>query len=202
MSTRIRRRLIIPALLALLCGVLLAGQAQATSPAVATGPAGQPAVEEEDQAIDEDGNGLTDCPGGPQEMSLARMSDLPTSLVENAGFAQLPGAVMNFAVPQNDTDQIMVTFSAEARLQGQSGSVVAPVDFLQIQILLNGVPMNPLNDLSFTTDAGQADATQACHRIGAGQHTLRVVWLLVDQGANNVLTGTLDDWTLHLEIND
>jgi hypothetical protein len=192
MSTRTRRRLIIPALLAMLCGVLLAGQAQATGPAAATGPAGQPAVEEEDQAIDEDGNGLTDCAGGPQEMSLARMNDQPTNLVENGAFAPLPGAVMNFAVPQNDNDQIMVTFSAEARLQGQTGAVVAPVD----------VPMNPLNDLSFTTDAGQADATQACHRIGPGQHTLRVVWLLVDQGANDVLTGTLDDWTLHLEIND
>jgi hypothetical protein len=29
---------------------------------------------------------------------------------------------------------------------------------------------------------------------------VRVVWLLVDQ-SGAVLTGTLDDWTLHVEIN-
>jgi hypothetical protein len=60
--------------------------------------------------------------------------------------------------------------------------------------------MTPLNDLAFTTDAGQSDATQACKRVGEGPHTVRVVWLLVDQ-SGAVLTGTLDDWTLHVEIN-
>jgi hypothetical protein len=33
-------------------------------------------------------------------------------------------------------------------------------------------------------------------------HRVWVEWLLVDQGPDEVLTGTLDDWTLHVEIND
>lgn len=195
-----RRLVIVPALLAVLSGGLLAGQAQATGPVPAAAPGGQLATE--DQALDEPGNGLANCLGGPQEASLARLNDQPFNLVENGVPAPLPGSAIAFTTPANDSDQIMVTFSAEGRLQGQSGSVVAPVDFLEVQVLLDGVPMPPVNDLAFTTDAGQADATQTCKRVGEGAHTVRVVWQLVDQGMNDVLTGTLDDWTLHVEIND
>lgn len=196
MSTRTRRRLIVPALLALLLGAMVAGQAQATLP-------GSAAMQiEEDQMLDEDGNGLANCNGGVQEASLARLNDLPTNLVENGAFVTLPGSAVSFVTPAMDTDQILVTFSAEGRLQGQSGSVVAPVDFLEIQIWLDGVLMPPVNDLAFTTDAGQADATQTCKRVGEGQHTVRVVWQLVDQDVNDVLTGTLDDWLLNIEISD
>jgi hypothetical protein len=178
MNTRTRRRLLIPALVALLFGAMVAA-----GPALATAPPAVTAfsqVDDEDEMLDEPGNGLTNCVGAGQEASLARMNDLPFNLVENGVFAPLPGAAINFVTPAGDTDQIMVTFSAEARLQGQPGGIVAPVDFLQIQILLDGVPMTPLNDLAFTTDAGQSDATQSCKRVGEGPHTVRVVWLLVD----------------------
>jgi len=60
----------------------------------------------------------------------------------------------------------------------------------------------PLDDLIFTTDAGHANAIEGCRRVGPGNHVVTVQWLLVDQGAASMLTGTLDDWTLHVEVND
>lgn len=211
MTMRRRGLLVIPALLALaftavLAGPVLAGPVQAAQPPSLAAAA---AVDDEepDEAIDEPGNGVLQCNGGAQEAALVRMNDLPTNLAENGVFVPLPGANISFVTPANDSDQILVTFSAEARLLGQPVNYNAPVDALQIRVLLDGVPMNPLNDLTFTTDAGQSNATQACHRPAvddaAVAHIVRVEWLLVDQDANNnVLTGTLDDWLLHVEINN
>jgi len=100
----------------------------------------------------------------------------------------------------------MVTFSAEARLLGQPLTYAVPADFVQVRVLLDGVQMMPANDLTFTTDTGQANATEACKRTAAAAvavvHTVTVEWMIVDQGANNLLTGTIDDWTLHVEINN
>lgn len=202
MSTRTRRRwLFLPALVAMLVGGLVAAPAQAQ---VTAGL--QPVPEEVDEAYDEDGNGPATCNGGAQEESLVQLDDLPTTQAAGPGgssFAQLPNAAVQFVTPAGDNDQILVTFSAEARLTGQPVTYLPPLDFLQVQILLDGAPMPPLNgDLMFTTDAGQANATQACHRVGPGQHTVRVVWRLVDQAGQNSLEGTLDDWVLHVEINN
>lgn len=181
-----------------------AGPAAAAPRVTAQQPAA--AADDDDPALNAPGNGLSSCRGGAQEQALVQMNDLPTNLVENGAFALLPGAVVNFNTPANDTDQILVTFSGEGRLTGQPLSYVPPVDFLQIRVLLDGVPMPPLNDLAFSTDAGNADAAEACVRIPTADvamvHQVRVEWQLVDTGANNVLTGTLDDWVLHVEINN
>jgi hypothetical protein len=207
MSTRRRTLLTIPALVALLMAMAAAGPAQADPPPAATAPvplaqaaAGQVVLDDDDRAVNAPTNGPATCHGTAQEASLVRMNDIPENLVELAAFAPLPGAMLSFQTPMNDADQILVTFTAEARVQGQPVDYVAPVDFLQVQILLDGVPMNPLNDLSFTTDAGQANAARACHRVGPGNHTVQVQWLLVDQDGNNVLTGTIDDWLLEVRI--
>jgi hypothetical protein len=174
--------------------------------ALAAASAGPVQATVDDQMLDEPGAGVTQCAGGVQEASIARMNDLPTSLDERPAFERLPGSQITFNTPANDGDQIMVTFSAEARLLGQPVTYTPPADFLQIQIMLDGQPMPPLNDLAFTTDIGQSDATQACHRVqpqdAVATHRVWVEWLLVDQDTDETLTGTLDDWTLHVEIND
>jgi len=162
--------------------------------------------DQDDLAVNAANVGVTFCNGGVQESALVTMSDVPTNLVENAAFAPLPGASIVFVTPVNDSDQILVTFSAEARLMGQPVTYLVPTDFLQVRILLDGVPMMPDNDLTFTTDTGHANATETCKRLPAVgmvvAHTVTVQWLLVDQAAASVLTGTLDDWTLHVEINN
>ncbi|WP_148083774.1 hypothetical protein [Micromonospora sp. Llam0] len=60
--------------------------------------------------------------------------------------------------------------------------------------------MPPDNDLMFTTDIGQSNATQACRRVGPGNHVVSVVWQVVDQAAANVLTGLIDDYQLTVQL--
>jgi hypothetical protein len=159
-----------------------------------------------DEAVDEPGAGVRTCNGTNQEAAMVTMNDVPTTVVEDAGFTTLPGASISFTTPANDRDQIIVIFSAEARVLGQPVTYTVPVDFLQIQILLDGVPMPPLNDLTFTTGAGESDAAQTCHRPQARDnnvtHTVEVQYLIVDQDVVQNLTATIDDWTLHVEINN
>jgi hypothetical protein len=178
------KRLVTPLLVALVIAAGAIGSAQAVASA--------PAVDD----------ALT-CNGGAQEQALTVSDDQATTMGEYAaGFTPLFGAEVPFNVPMGDTDQIIVTFSAEAILGGQTTPLTVPTDSIQLQILLDGVPMFPLDDLNFTTDAGHANAIEACKRVPAGAHTVTVEWFLFDQGVNNVLTGTLDDWTLHVEINN
>ncbi|MDG4831497.1 hypothetical protein O7627_19550 [Solwaraspora sp. WMMD1047] len=190
----------------LISGLLVLALAGAVGPGPASArPITANLQAEEDLMISAPGQGLANCQGGVQESNIVRTNDLPTNLAENAGFALLPGSVISFVTPANDPDQIKVSFFAEARLLGAPVNAV-PTDFLQIRIMLDGVEMDPPNDLAFTTDLGHANATQACKRIAGNDvavvHTVRVEWLLVDQGANNALTGTLDDWSLEVEISD
>lgn len=184
---RTRTKILVPAVATVLA--LLAG-----------GPSAA-ALLDDDLALSADGAGPADCNGGVQEQSLARLNDTPVTLAEG-GWAPVPGSFVTFVTPAMDSDHLLVTYSAEGRLQGQGVNVVAPADFVEVQVLLDGVPMPPVNDLSFTTDAGQADSTQVCKRVGPGNHTVRVTYRLVDQAGNNALTGTLDDQLLHVEISD
>ncbi|GHJ48903.1 hypothetical protein Cs7R123_62450 [Catellatospora sp. TT07R-123] len=161
---------------------------------------------DDDRATSAPTVGLSVCNGGVQEASNVRMQDVPTNLVENGAFAPLPGASIAVTTPAGDSDQLVIIFSAEAQLQGQALTYAAPMDFLQVRILVDGVVAGP-NDLSFTTGAGESDATQACKRVSAPAaaamvHTVSVEWMIVDQGANNVLTGTLDDWTLNVQVSN
>ena len=169
---------------------------------LAAGPSAAAVVDDEDRAISAGGNGVADCDGGVQEESLARLNDLPVPLVENGAPVAVPGTLVTFTTPPMDSDQILVDYSAEGRLQGQTGSIVAPVDFLRVVITIDGVPVPPANDLAFSTDAGQGDSTQVCKRVGPGNHVVRAWYELVDQGAGNALTGTLDDQLLHVQVSD
>jgi len=187
MSPHSRKWIVVPLLAACALALGAVGTAQAA-----------PAASGADVVI----NDVQACDGGAQEAALTRSDDTPTTIGENPVFVPLPGAFVPFNVPNGDSDQIIVTFSAEAILGGQTTPLTVPTDSMQLQILLDGALMFPLNDLNFTTDAGHANAIEACRRVGPGNHQVTVQWFLFDQGAASVLTGALDDWTLHVEINN
>ncbi|MFY1653407.1 hypothetical protein ACN27J_21270 [Solwaraspora sp. WMMB762] len=47
---------------------------------------------------------------------------------------------------------------------------------------------------------GQPNATQACRRVGQGNHVVSVVWQVVDQAGASVLTGLIDDYQLTVQL--
>jgi len=181
-----RKLLFVPAaLVALVMGTMIAGPTRAGA---------QP------ELADGHPDGIVACDGGAQQRALFRSSDVPTTIGENAIPLPLAGAAIPFAVPADR--QVIVTFTGEAFLSGQSPvDVVQPVDSVQVTVLLDGVPMEPADDVTFNTDAGQYDALEACGRVKEGNHVIRVEWQLSDVDMNNNLTGTLETWTLHVEIN-
>lgn len=185
-----RTRWLAPALAAVLLGAAF------SAPALAAG--------EDDQIPPEVGPSA--CIGGPQEFSLARMNDTPTTIGETGTFVPLTNSGVPVTVPAADNDQFVVRFSAEAVLAGQPVPVTVPADNIQLQIIITagGVTqvMDPLNDPTFTTGVGESNALQACRRLGPGNYTIGARWRIVDLGVNNQLTATLDDWMLSVEQND
>ena len=195
MITSKRRFLLIPVLAAFVLG--LAGAAHASS-----GSASAVIEEIEDKAYTGVEVGQRECHGGVQEWVHMEANDTPSTIGENGAFVGLAGATYGFNVPNGDNDLIDVTFSAEGSLVNHQIPNVVPADFVQLVILLDGVMMHPLNDLAFSSRAYRADATQACQRVGQGNHVVTVVWRLVDQDMNDVLTGVLDDWQLKIQVHN
>jgi hypothetical protein len=202
-----RMLLVVPVLATLVLGGAAAGQA-AIGPADVNRAAGGPAALGGPRPlalVDEEippEVGLSSCVGTNQEAALVRMNDTPTTIGETGVFVPLPGAAVPVPVPANDTDQILVTFSGSSQLTGQPLTYALPADLVQVQILLNGVPMPPLNDPTFTTDVGQANALEACRRVPAGNYVVSVRWRIVDNAMMNALSATLEDWVLHVEVNN
>ncbi|MEU4214846.1 hypothetical protein [Actinoplanes sp. NPDC026623] len=185
-----RTRWLAPAVAAALLGAAF------SAPALAAG--------EDDQIPAEVGPSA--CLGGPQQLSLARMNDTPTTIGETGTFVPLANSGVPVTVPPAANDQFVVRFSAEAVLAGQPVPVTVPADNIQLQIIITGggvtQVMAPLNDPTFTTGVGESNALQACRRLGPGNYTIGARWRIVDLGANNQLTATLDDWMLSVEQND
>jgi hypothetical protein len=190
MRTMFSRKLwLIPALAALVLGVLSAGQAQA----------GQPSKVADGIVV----NDVLFCDGGPQERVFVRTENTTTVLVEAGAWTTLPGLQVNFGVPAGDVDHILVQFSAEALINNADFAYNIPGDRILIRILLDGVPMEPLlSDQIFNTDVGQSNAVQACKRVGEGAHQVNVQYLLQDFAGMVALTGQLDGKVLHVQQSD
>jgi hypothetical protein len=191
----------IPAAVAVVLGAALAAPAAAGA---GYRLAAAPAADQDDQIPPE--QGVSNCNGGPQEASLARLNDTPTTIAETGTFVPLGNSGIPVNVPNADDDQFVVRFSGEIVLAGQPVPVTVPADQVQLQIVViaGGVatPMAPLNDPTFSTWVGESNALQACKRLGPGNYTIGVRWRVVDLDVNNNLTATMDDWLLSVEQND
>ncbi|MCW6006408.1 hypothetical protein K1W54_17765 [Micromonospora sp. CPCC 205371] len=189
-----RKLFLIPALAALALGAVAVGHASA-----AAGPAraavGHALTAPEDLDL---------CEGKAQLEAAVLTKSAAETIGENAGFVQVTDASVEVDGPAAaaDTDQLIVTFTGEAMLDGQPNVLNPVVDAMQVRILVDGQVLPP-GAVAFTTDAGQSDALQACTLVnGPGTHTVTVEWRLFDFANNSALTGTLGSWELHVERND
>jgi hypothetical protein len=194
MKSRTRRILLVPALAAFVLGLASAAHA---------GPAAAPAlVDEEDVAYSAPEVGLRECDGGAQQSVHMRANDTPTTIGENGAYVPLAGSAMAFNVANGDSVLVDVTFTAEAGLVGEQIPNLPPADAMLVQIELDGAVMHPVNDPVFASYTYSAHALQACKRVGPGNHVVRVVWQVVDQGMANNVTGVMDDWEHKLQLHN
>jgi hypothetical protein len=190
--------LVVPALAALALGTAATGRVAAAAPAGAM-PAGAvpagAAVSPEDLHL---------CQGKAQISATVLTRSAAETIGENVPFVPITDAsvLVNGPAAAAATDQLIVTFTGEAALDGQPNVLNPAVDSLQVRLLVNGVPLPP-GAVAFTTDAGQSDAVQGCTLVtGPGPHVVTAQWRLFDFANNNALTGTLNSWELHVEQND
>lgn len=192
-----RALLAAPVFMALVAGALVAGPVGA---AAGPDPVGSRAaadlVAADLVAADEE---VLTCDGGAQQRALVRLGQSPTTIPWQAGIQALPGATVPFNVPADQSRQVIVTFTAEAFLEGIPLDLAQPVSEIQVTVLLDGAPMPAANAVTFNTDAGQHDALESCRRVGPGAHLVTVLWQVVDNGGMPI--GTLETWSLHVEIN-
>ena len=110
--------------------------------------------------------------GGPVRAKTRQNADCGNEIAETAGWVNLPGATLAYAVPAGTTDLFNVAFSAEGRLFNGGGD-----DCVRIRILDNGVPMEPYDGAQafFSADAyathagnlGQESGRRQPHVAGA-----------------------------------
>lgn len=189
-----RKLLVIPALATLALGAAAVGQANA-----AAGPARTTV----NQAL-ADSEDLHLCEGKAQLDATVLTKTTATAIGENGVFVPLTDASIEINGPATavETDQLIVTFTGEAMLNGQPNVLNPVVDSMQVRILVNGAPQPP-GVVAFTTDAGQSDALQVCTIVnGPGPHVVTVEWRLFDFANNSNLIGTLNSWELHVVHND
>jgi hypothetical protein len=189
------KMLMIPALAALVLGTNVGRVDAAAAPAGSGAGAGQSRMTPDD---------VHRCDGKAQLEALVLTKAAAETIGENGAFVPVTDASVTVAGPAlaAATDQLIITFTGEASLNGQPNVLNPAVDTMQVRVLVNGAPLPP-GAIDFTTDAGQSDAVQACAVVaGPGPHVVSVDWRLVDFANNSALTGTLDSWVLHVEHND
>jgi hypothetical protein len=146
------------------------------------------------------------CDGGAQKAVRVRSDESPFLFQESASLADIPGSEITYSLEAGQTDTFVATFSAESRLNNRSRE-----DFIEIQILHNGVPMLPTGGASpcafSSADSNASHAVTVCKRVSnttgsAATQTFKVQVRLQDNAPTDLLQGWIDDWTFHLEVSE
>ena len=142
------------------------------------------------------------CDGGAQKAVYNRIVNQPFVFGEGATVA-VPGAALALNGPFFGADTLSVTFSAETQLRGNASN--DQFDWAELEVLLDGVPMQPVgpvgSPMAITGSSTYAmNAAQFCGKIREGQHSIRVVSRIVDNGNDDALSTWLDDYVLRVEV--
>lgn len=142
------------------------------------------------------------CDGGKHKRVYHRIVNDPFTFSEGPQ-KKLPGAEVGFKGPRRGWDLVSVTFSSETQLRGSSDG--DKFDWIGLEVLLDGVPMQPVGPPSSVMAISGSpyyamNAAQFCGKVRRGNHKIHVENNLVDNGKNDNLTAWLDDYTLKVDI--
>jgi hypothetical protein len=131
---------------------------------------------------------------GPNQTSIVKTDATPTT-TNSVANQQMPGAVTQFSVPDNQSRCVKVLLTAETACQSD-----LPADFCYVRALIDGVPMDP-NGANFQAMDSE-DGTASAHayewvkRVGEGAHIVRIERRV----GNAATTFWTDDWTFDVSL--
>ena len=127
----------------------------------------------------------------------SRIMDVPFTFVETATNAEdqaIPGAELLVKGPKRGTDTLLITFSAETRVNGGDTD-----DWMGLEVHLDGSPIEPHsvgNPLAITAQPSwNGNSLQFCTKVDKGNHRLQAYANLFDSSGNHTMDGWLDDYT-------
>jgi hypothetical protein len=141
--------------------------------------------------------GVIKCDGGKNLSMRSRIMDVPFTFVETATNAEdqaVPGAGLLVKGPSRGTDTLLITFSAETRVNGGNTD-----DWMGLEVHLDGSPIEPHsvgNPLAITAEPSwNGNSLQFCTKVGKGDHRLQAHANLFDSFGDHTMDGWLDDYT-------
>ena len=100
--------------------------------------------------------------GGPVEKVYTATNNEPTVIGEDPNFQPVPGMIRKFQVGCAGA-LLAVTFSAETQLRGDAGDF----DWIEVEVRLDGAPMQPHDPISPTAYSGNENYTMSRRNLRA-----------------------------------
>ncbi len=142
-------------------------------------------------------SGAIKCDGGKNINMRSRIMDVPFTFAETATNAEdqaIPGAELLVKGPKRGTDTLLITYSAETRVNGGDTD-----DWMGLEVHLDGNPIEPHsvgNPLAITAQPSwNGNSLQFCTKVDKGNHRLQAYANLFDSSGNHTMDGWLDDYT-------
>jgi hypothetical protein len=139
------------------------------------------------------------CNGGASKRTQTVGSNTPTTFSGTVSLLPTPLVVPG---PATGSDTLLLTWSSETQLRGNTKN--AQFDWIEGIITVDGVPVTDVGPsqlaLSGSSTYG-SNATQACVRIGRGNHRIQLQARVVSNSGQSE-SGWLDDWMLRADVLD
>jgi hypothetical protein len=139
------------------------------------------------------------CNGGASKRTLTVGSNTQTTFTSSASLLPSPLVVTG---PSKGTDTVVLTWSSETQLRGNTSN--SQFDWIEGIITVDGVPVTDTGGTQLALSGSPyyaSNATQACVRIGRGNHRIQLQARLVSN-SGQAETGWLDDWMLRADVLD
>jgi hypothetical protein len=139
------------------------------------------------------------CNGGASKRTLTVGSNTPTTFTSSASLLPTPLVVTG---PSSGSDTLVLTWSSETQLRGNTSN--NQFDWIEGIITVDGVPVTDAGSSQLALSGSSyyaSNATQACVRIGRGNHKIQLQAGLVSN-SGQAETGWLDDWVLRADVLD
>ena len=118
-------------------------------------------------------------------------------------------ASLSFTIPAGQSDDILVTFSSQCRLDSQGGPTM-DLDYLQIFVVLDNLntPLVPSGGIVYCSSNAPGTTVQASaftffkDNVSAGAHTVKVYATVTDINLDSEVSGAVGPWILRIDVAD